>query len=150
MQNPPPIASPDGSVSPAPQPHGEIDLRALAGAQKWVLWALLASIASLFLGMSNQDFVTAANPNNVDYNVQTIQKAVFIDFIRFGIALLMAVAVYRLGRALHIKWAWLAAILALLPVLGIVVLLGLNGQTTAKLRAAGYKVGLMGAKNKSS
>ncbi|MBW3636522.1 MAG: hypothetical protein KY445_08675, partial [Armatimonadetes bacterium] len=138
MQNPPPIASPDGSVSPASQPHGEIDPCALARAQKWVLWALLLSIAGLLLGMNNQNLPTAnpTGPQPIPFSDFT-WNAIFIDLIRFGIALLMAFAVYRLGRALHIKWAWLAAILSLLPILGIVVLLGLNGQATAKLRAAG-------------
>jgi hypothetical protein len=141
MQNPPPIASPDGQTSPAPQPNGEMDFHALASAQKWVLWALLASIISLFLGMSNQNLPTAANPTP-EANITTL----FIDLIRLGIALLMAFAVFRLGRALKIQWAWLAAILSFLPILGLVVLIGLNGQATTKLRAAGYRVGLMGAR----
>lgn len=145
MRNQPPIASPDGQVSTFPQPNGEMDFRALAGAQKWVLWAMLAGIASLFLGMNNQpllvDIASGPVPN---------QRAVLVIFIRLAIALLTAVAMYRLGRALKIKWPWLAAFLSFVPILGLVVLLGLNGQASAKLRAAGYKVGLMGARKKLS
>lgn len=136
MQNLPPISSPDGPpVVVPPQADTQIDAPALAKAQKLVLWAMLASVATVLMALAVQSYPTAV---------------ILITLVRLLLSLFMAYAVFGLARALKIKWAWLAAILAFLPLIGLVVLLSFNGKATTKLREAGYAVGLMGAKKKAA
>lgn len=69
---------------------------------------------------------------------------------RFLAIAALGIAVYglwRLGKGLHYA-TWLNVLLVLmmlLPLLNLLTLLIVNAQATRRLRAAGYKVGLVGA-----
>ena len=58
---------------------------------------------------------------------------------------LSVVFVFKLAKAARSKAAWFWAVLALLPILCLIALLVVNGRATRILRAAGLKVGVMGA-----
>jgi len=55
--------------------------------------------------------------------------------------------IYRMGRGLGYA-LWVRVILVLLmliPLVGLLVLLALNSKATSRIKAAGYRVGLLGA-----
>ncbi len=71
---------------------------------------------------------------------------VLVAFV-WAVRIWMAVAVYRLARALGSRLAVLWAIGAFLPnIIGLVVLAVISSRATGRLRKAGLKVGLLGAK----
>ncbi|RYX84919.1 hypothetical protein EON83_08250 [bacterium] len=138
MNNLPPISSPTGAPSPFPE-DPNINLVALAQAQKWVMWAVLANISTVLMALFLQSLLS--NPN-----AASASMLLLFNMLRLFIAIGVAISIWNLGRALKIKLAWLLAILSFLPLVGLVVLLVLNSRATTLLKAGGYKVGLMGAK----
>lgn len=58
--------------------------------------------------------------------------------------IIAAVFIYRLAKALH-KTAWVYAVAAFFPCVGLIALLMINFQATRMLRKHGVRVGLMGA-----
>ena len=58
--------------------------------------------------------------------------------------LIAVVFIYRLAKALH-QTAWVYAVAAFFPCVGLITLLLINFQATRMLRKHGVRVGLMGA-----
>lgn len=105
----------------------------VAAAQRWLIWALVASVASLPLGA----FMAVAFP--------TLPGEVLMIVV-FGVYAARAVATFRLASALSMA-PLLWAIGALLPnLIGIIVLLVVNHRATTRLRDAGWTVGLLGGR----
>jgi multisubunit Na+/H+ antiporter MnhF subunit len=61
------------------------------------------------------------------------------------INIMAVVFIFRLAKALH-KTAWVYALAAFLPCIGLVTLLLVNHYATQTLRANGVRVGLLGAR----
>ncbi len=141
MNNLPPLSSPTGAPAPLP-PASEVDLPSLARAQKWVLWGVLANLATVGLAVATQSLSAASSSSAPSAPV------LLLTLIRLLIALGVAVAVWNLAHTLRYKFSWVPALLSFFPCLGLVVLLVLNARATEKLQAGGYQVGLLGAKSK--
>ena len=96
------------------------DLRAIAAGQRMVIYALLGGMA--------------------------------LSFVPYGAGLVglvwQVVSVVNLARPLKLKNVWLWGIGTAVPLLGIIVLLIINARATAALRAAGVRVGLLGARDR--
>lgn len=67
------------------------------------------------------------------------------------LGMICAYLIYKVCRALEISTFWLAVAIVVLfvPYIGLLSLLSVNSMATKFLRAAGVRVGLMGAKRKS-
>lgn len=87
--------------------------------QKAILWLILASIG-----------------------------AFFIPFAIFVVAIIGVVFVYQLASAQKSSYAWLWALLQIVPLVSLICLLILNQRATKIVRDKGVKVGLMGANSK--
>ena len=133
MDNLPPIASPTENTVPS----NEINLPALARAQRWFWPGMMAHLASIFAYMANNPAGAAHAPGAAHGLFTALQ---------LGFALFTAFVVGKLGSALKIRWAWLATILAMFALLGFVVLISINKLAVSKLRGAGYKVGVFGSR----
>ncbi|MEP6670392.1 MAG: DUF4339 domain-containing protein [Chthoniobacter sp.] len=94
----------------------DAEILKLARLQKYLIWVVLASLASLL----NR-------------------------YLAIGTIILTAVFMFRLAKTLR-KPAWGFAIGAFIPLISLILLLGLNSDATAALRKRGIRVGLMGAK----
>lgn len=68
-------------------------------------------------------------------------------FVGLGALAMGLVGTYRLCSGLGFSMATRVILMVLMfvPLVGLIVLLVLNSKATAKLRAAGYRVGLLGA-----
>lgn len=156
MDNLPPISSPVGAPTSLP-PASDADVVTLVNARKWALVAVFAIF--LFFALILAMRALLARPNLP----LTDPLAIFLEWISIfrllgGLAwcipIGVAVAIWNLGRALKIKLALLLALLSLLglvrvvPLLfiGLVILLFLNWRAVRQLKAAGYRVGVWGAK----
>jgi hypothetical protein len=111
-------------------------LKAIADGQRMVLWALLigtlAALATVGAGAAG------GAPDLVGY--------LFLAVV-IGVRGWMALSVYRLSKALGSKVAILWAIGGFLPnLIGLVVLAVLSGRATGRLKKAGLRVGLLGAR----
>jgi hypothetical protein len=71
---------------------------------------------------------------------------IWIPFASIIIGIIGVVFIYRLGKAVQSSLAVLYAILAFIPLLGLIGLLILNSKATAALKQRGIRVGLMGAR----
>lgn len=115
-------------------------LKAVADGQRMVLTALLVGIlatvgATLAAGAVAAGDGSGATAGGIAYLVVVI-----------GVRAWMAVATWRLARALGSKVAILWAIGGFLPnIVGLLVLAVLSSRATGRLRKAGLRVGLMGA-----
>ena len=141
MNNRPPIASPSGPPLPSPPPVFKIDLPALVKAQKWVLWCVLANFLSVVLTLITRDTLASTTGG--------VRLLALFQVLRLGIAVLTAVSVWNLARSLRTNFAWLVALVSLIPGAGFIALLVLNSRATTKLQQEGYIVGLMGAKRRN-
>jgi hypothetical protein len=70
----------------------------------------------------------------------------FIPFVILGAWIFQIWSTYRMGKALNLPNTWLWVVGTMIPLVGLIVLLIMNGKATEKLRKAGIPVGLMGAK----
>ena len=71
---------------------------------------------------------------------------VLINLLTCGIAGIIApFFIYKVAVSLKLKAPWIYAVIVVVPLVGLGVLLGLNGQATAALTAQGIRVGLFGA-----
>jgi len=105
-------------------------LQQTATGQKLVIYAILVYIAAI------------------------IATQVFPQFVKpFGIILLIGIAAMSLTGIIKLasglEYSTVATVLlalgSFIPLVGLLILLMLNGKATAALKAAGYKVGLLGA-----
>jgi hypothetical protein len=61
------------------------------------------------------------------------------------VAFLSLIFTYRLAKALKMRYAGLSCVLVLIPPLGLVVMLLINGKAVSVLRSEGITVGVLGA-----
>lgn len=73
--------------------------------------------------------------------------ASFIPFATFVTGVIQIYFIFKLADAVGSSKAWLYAILAFFPLIGLFALLHLNGKATKILKDNGVDVGLMGAKS---
>jgi hypothetical protein len=112
------------------------DVRQVAVAQKAILICILIQIANIVFQLAVV-FGKLPVPQAVLLGcsvvslVSGVVSAVFV--------FIMAIRVYSTGLGI------LFGILALIPCVGLIVLLMVNGKATKILQANGYKVGLLGA-----
>jgi len=116
MKQPPPIVPPVGDTFSTGITGEMTELKEIAQAQQLLLWSILAGFVSLAL---------------VFLLIVTIPFQVW--------------AAYNLSKKLKMQLAWLWTILTIIPLIGLIVLLIINSKATSALRAAGVRVGLLGA-----
>ncbi len=84
-------------------------------------------------------------------NNRQVQQAagIGLSILYFGAVIVMGVlqliALIGVGKALRLEPLWLWVISVLLPCIGLLMLLIINGKATSALQKAGIKVGFMGA-----
>ena len=105
------------------------DLRSVATYQKGILLCILAYLLLVVLQF--------ALPPDVRFFLLLAAAALTITATVF--VFLLATKVYSTGLGI------LLAILTLIPCIGLIVLLIINGKATAVLKAQGIRVGLLGA-----
>ena len=125
-----PVMSGPGEM---PDPGGTSDVEDVRIGQKLILYAVLANIAGLVLRFVGGE----------------------VGLIAYGLlalaALVMAiVGLVRAANGLGFSGGKMALfiVLFLIPLLGLFALVYVNQRATERLRAAGYSVGLMGARRR--
>jgi hypothetical protein len=134
MSQYPPSTPPPGppqALNYAPPPAGT-DLRTIALRQRAIMLCILAYIAAMLLQF--------AFPPEVRWVVSVLALAVSITAAVF--VFMLALALYGTGTGIVL------GILTLVPLVGLIVLLIINGKATNTLRRHGIRVGLMGANPK--
>lgn len=125
-QYPPAVPPPTlGYATPAPRN----DLRDIAVRQKALMFCILGYVCAVllqFLLPPELRFILAIVAVGV-----SVTASVFI--------FMMALRLYGTGMGIFL------GILTLIPLIGLFVLLSINGKATTLLRAHGIRVGLMGA-----
>jgi hypothetical protein len=116
MEQPPPIVPPIGGTFSSGITGEMTELKEIAQAQRLLLWSILAGIAAFGF------------------------KLLLVLTIPFQVW-----AAYNLSKKLNLRLAWLWTILTIIPLIGLIVLLVINSKATSALRAAGVRVGLLGA-----
>ncbi len=112
----------------APPARGK-DLRTIALRQRAIMFCILGEItAMVLLAVLPLDLKIIGQ---LLYLAGAMTAAVFI--------FMLSIALYNTGAGIVL------GILTLIPLLGLIVLLIVNGKATTTLRAHGIKVGLMGA-----
>lgn len=122
-------------ATPSPRPSWTT-LREIAAQQRFVLWAFLAGLLAVPVGVGlGSALADLAVPALVVSGGLVVVSRV-----------VMAVGVYRLERAMGSRVAVLWAIGAFVPnFIGLIVLIVVSLAATRRLKQAGVKVGLMGA-----
>lgn len=105
---------------------GVNNIEKVASGQKLIIWAILLNILTLCLSFAIGDSAS---------------------LLVIGVLILSLIGLFQLtaglGYSIGAKIGFV--ILLLLPLIGLITLLILNSKATKALRAAGYKVGLLGA-----
>lgn len=129
-----PYQAPTAEVADATPPDER--LQGLIGGQRTVIFAILIYLGSVFLALAEP---SALPPDALD----SVLKVGFL--VSVGVSL---VGVVRLSNGLgyHPLLTFVVCLLVLVPCAGILLLLSLNSQATSRIKAAGYKVGLFGAR----
>jgi hypothetical protein len=121
-----PYQSPSAVVTTRERPSSLLD--DVASGQKLVIYAILLYFVAAFLR-------TVVGP---------------IALVALLICMLMSwTGIYKITRGLDYPiWGRIALLLLMLiPLVGLLVLVSLSAKATARLRKAGYSVGLMGARD---
>lgn len=124
MENP--YQSPSAAILPQEKPNLRLD--DVASGQKLVIYAILL-------------YFLAAALRTVIGPLAIVPMLICLGMSWTGI--------YRIGRGLEYA-LWLRIlllILMLVPLLGLLLLVFLSSRATARLKSAGYSVGLLGARN---
>ncbi len=111
----------------APPPRN--DLRQIAMRQKAVMWCILGYLAAVVLQ-------AVLSP---EIAVLGALLGLTASVTGAGFVFMLAIAIYRTGAGIAL------GILTLIPLVGLIVLLIVNGKATRIRRENGIKVGLMGA-----
>ena len=124
-----PYRSPDSPVVDNAAREGS---ELVASGQKLVIYAILTY------------FATAVVRGMMD-DIGSLVALAALGLVALGLAVL---GIVRLGQGLglHIAVRVLCVALMFVPLVGLIMLLVLNGMATRRLKAAGYKVGLAGAR----
>lgn len=140
MSNSPTIPPQHATPIPAPPPVqqlayatpvvGRTDLRTIAIRQRGIMYCVLAYL----FGAIAQIFI----PTPFNALPALVVLAAMITGAVF--VFMLAIALYNTGVGIAL------GVLTLIPLVGLIVLLIVNGKATSILREHGIKVGLMGAK----
>jgi hypothetical protein len=112
------------------------DLRAVAVAQKGILLCILAQILIVVFNLTTT-FGQIKLPPAVAYLILGVSLILSVAQLVFVFSL--AIKVYNVGLGIFF------GILALIPCVGLIILLIINGKATNVLTQNGHKVGLLGA-----
>lgn len=117
-------------------PPVEQDVSGLISGQRMVIYAILAYIGANVLAIARPGMI----PPEVLLGL--------IAVTALGSLILSFVGIARLATHLgyHPVLTILICLLMLVPCVGLIVLLVLNSAATSRIQAAGYKVGLLGAR----
>lgn len=111
-----------------------MNLELVAFRQRLLLALILAHIASYVCALA--------------LPVGTAKTSAIVAMFVIAVAAIVVVVLL----AASLRWSIVAivftAILVLIPLIGLLVLLRVNGAATKVLRAGGYRVGLMGARSR--
>ncbi len=124
------------------------DIVRIAAAQKFLLWTILLAIG-LNLAMIIVSNLVQQQLGRGEV-AGSIVRAVGLGsmIIALGLLVMQIVAVIRLCLALKEGWATgIYVIFQFAPCLSLILLLFLNGRATARLKEAGIRVGLLGARS---
>ncbi len=124
---------------------GGVDVQGVAKNQKIVIWIILVRLllivggvaVAMMLGGGGQG--SQASLGAMVLAMRLVQLVTFVLSIVFIVLLMTAMRT-------QVLWRVLAAIGLIIPLVGLIILLVVNGKATALLRANGYTVGLMGAR----
>jgi hypothetical protein len=105
------------------------DIRSVAIYQKVILVCILAYL----LAVVAQIFMPAA------LRLMLVFGMIAVSVISTIFVFMLAIKIYNVGLGI------VCGILTLIPCIGLITLLVINGKATGVLRAHGYRVGLMGA-----
>ncbi len=121
------------SLAPDPALR-EPDLVAIADAQRWLLWHVLALL-----------IVTASlcvSPPNAPLWVGSLKLTLYVVITLLTIAMSVRLSLACAGSG---AMTIVAALLMFIPILNFALLASLNARATEMLRVAGLRVGVMGA-----
>lgn len=129
MTEPNPYAAPKAEVSDVAGPENILLLNRIASGQRLMIYSVLVSMAGMALR-------TTLGP-----------PAAVISLVATVVAI---VAAARLSAALGsgIAMRVFYSLAMIIPVVNLIVMLLLSGRATKALRAGGYEVGLLGAKQR--
>jgi len=124
MSNTNPYQAPDGVISNSE--IGEVAIEQVARGQKLIIYAILINIISIILQIVIHPIIG------------------FVGLISLALSIIGIIKLATgLGSSVLAKIIYI--ILMIIPLVNLITLLVLNSRATRELRAAGYKVGLMGA-----
>lgn len=137
MSNPPnAYAPPKANLEPPPDTSGldAAQLERLRTGQRLVILAILISFAMTPFNMAVNDSA----------------YAMIMVVLSIANLILIVIGMYRLssGHGYGTLVSIIFCILAIIPLIGLILMIGLSISATGKLQKAGYKVGLLGAKAK--
>lgn len=109
-----------------------LELQQVAKYHRVLLWSLLAAIAA-----------------NLAY--RSLGEPFIIIFVYLAAAVLQIFALYKLGKSLKISRAYMLLLMVglFVPILGLLILLFMHDKAMKTMKAAGVKVGFMGAEPSS-
>ena len=119
-----PFDAPEAAAVPTAQVDSE--LKSVAAGQRMVILAVLLYLAAVFL----------------QFVIGSVAGLILLATLVLGLIGLIRVA---RGLGTSIILINLMVICLLIPLVGLIVLLSVNGRATRALRAGGYRVGLLGA-----
>jgi hypothetical protein len=111
----PPLPGIPGMPPPVPGAFSDAEIQLIAKKQRILIWIILASLG-----------------------------AYFIRYAPIVTGIVSAVYMFQLARAVR-KSGWVVAILAFIPLVGLIALLVINSEANDALKGRGIRVGLMGA-----
>ncbi len=132
--------APPASAPPLPR---WADLKRVADAQRLVLFTFLAALLAIpgLAAIAGALGASGAGPSGAEVAIIAVTALVVI------LRVWMAIAVYRVAKAMGSKVGALWAIGAFLPnLIGLLVLAAISARATSHLKKAGLKVGFLGAK----
>lgn len=116
----------------------EIDLVLVARRQRFLIWCILFEVLlNCILPIGGFRIL----PSGLPASYVLFGLTVMIVHLCVVIGMLMLMSALRR----HIIWRILFAVLLVVPLIGLLILLSVNGHATRVLKAANIKVGLMGA-----
>lgn len=137
------LASPASRRQPGQPLPRWADLKRIGDAQRLVLFTFVVGLLAIPLSGALDAGLGAGAEDGDELVVGGLVALV----IFLGVRIWMAVGVYRLTSAMGSRVGVLWALGAFLPnLIGLVVLIVVSSRATSRLKKAGLKVGLMGAK----
>ncbi|MFI4882189.1 MAG: hypothetical protein ACIAQU_06350 [Phycisphaerales bacterium JB064] len=121
----------------------------VAKYQKLLIWLILAQIILILaaVGIGVSSGMAGQQPGATPGAAQT-GGVLIIQLVSFAVSIASIVVIVLLTGALgwSVVGRVVAALLMFCPIISLITLLVINSKATNALKAAGYKVGLMGAR----